>query len=84
MSEENIINMLLDNLHTIQHKQDKQQQQLTDIEARLSVIEAKIEAQQDINKKVDALDTAKDQAFTLRNILLFLIPTAIAILSLYK
>lgn len=84
MSEENIINMLLDNLHTIQHKQDKQQQQLTDIEARLSVIEAKIEAQQDINKKVDELETTKDQAFTLKSVLLFLVPTILAILGLYK
>ena len=84
MSEENIINMLLDNLHTIQHKQDKQQQQLTYIEARLSVIEAKIEEQQDINKKVDELETTKDQAFTLKSVLLFLVPTILAILGLYK
>ena len=68
----------------IEEKQDKHTEQLSKIDSRLAVVEAKMVQQEAINKRVQALEALKDRGLGVKQIVAWLIATGIAVASYFK
>lgn len=73
-------NILMTQLNRIEVKMDALTGSLNKVSDRLSRLEAKVEAQDNVNKKVDELWAMKNQGVGIKTIFAWLIPL---VLSLY-